>query len=177
MAFSTDDTLEVKLANKVTTLPFLSKEWRLSFTLLSVDLSDRGSHANILHLTTGENDCCYGSRTPTIFFWPPDGLLIQSAISGEKQQSANFASPTIGYTSIEIIQEIDEDCKMMFRVFINGVEEHQVENTDPRVFENVAVYAGDPWHLAHDPDYMLGYIQDLAIYVKNEPEKISHRML
>ena len=167
MAFSTNDLLEVKLNNKVTTLPSLSKEWRVSFSLLSVDLSDRGSHVNILHLTTGDNDCCYGSRIPVIFFWPPEGLLIKSAISGENQQGALFASPTIGYTTIEIIQEIDEGCKMMFRVFINGVEEHQVENTDPRVFENVAVYAGDPWHLAHDPDYMLGYIQDLSIFVKN----------
>ena len=158
--------MEVKLGNKVTTLPFLSKEWRLSFNLLSVDLSDMGGHVNILHLTTGDNDCCYGSRIPVIFFWPPEGLLIKSAISGENQQGALYASPTIGYTNIEIIQEI-ENCKMMFRVFINGVEEHQVENTDPRVFENVAVYAGDPWHLAHDPDYMLGYIQDLSIFVKN----------
>ena len=87
--------------------------------------------------------------------------MIKSAISGENQQGALYASPTIGYTNIEIIQEI-ENCKMMFRVFINGVEEHQVENTDPRVFENVAVYAGDPWHTAYG-----GYIEDLSIFVKN----------
>ena len=161
LAFSTDDSLEVKLNNKVTTLPFLSKEWRLSFSLRSVDLSDRGGHVNILHMTTGDNDCCYGSRIPVIFFWPPEGLLIKSAISGENQQGALFASPTIGYTNIEIIQEIKE-CKMMFRVVINDVEVHKVENTDPRVFENVAVYAGDPWHMAYG-----GYIENLSIFVKN----------
>ena len=77
-------------------------------------------------------------------------------------------SPTFGvHTDIEITQEIDEEDKMMFRVVIDDLEVHQVENTDPRVFANVAVYAANPWHSANDPEYSLGFIQDLSIYVKN----------
>ena len=165
LAFSTDNLLEVKLSNLVTTLPFLSEELRVSFTLFPLD---QGNWVNILHMTTGENNCCYGSRTPAIFFYPPEGLLTQSAISGQNTEGVILASPVFGVnTNIEITQETDEEGKIMFRVVIDDVEVYQIENTDPRVFENVAVYVPDPWYMSPDPNYKLGFVQDLSIYVKN----------
>ena len=168
MAFSTDNLFEVKPNNKVTTLPFLSKQWKVSFSLMPIDEGDWWT--NILHMTTGENRCCYGSRTPAIFVHSSVGVHIHTDISGETNQfmPKHPYPPTVGvYTTIEITQEINEEGKMMFRVVIDGVEVHEVENTDPRVFANVAVYAANPWHSANDPDYSLGFIQDLSIYVKN----------
>ena len=73
---------------------------------------------------------------------------------------------------------MNEEGGMIFTVVIDGVEVHQMENTDPRVFENVAVFFGDPWagmasYSAIEPNYILGYVKDLSIYVKIEPKKIS----
>ena len=168
LAFSTDNLLEVKLSNLVTTLPFLSEEWRVSFTLFPLDLSDQGNWVNILHMTTGENNCCYGSRTPIISFYPPYGLLIDSAISGQNTVGVILPSPVLRVnTNIEITQESNEEGKIMYRVVIDDVEVYQNENTDPRVFENVAVYVPDPWYMSPDPNYKLGFVQDLSIYVKN----------
>ena len=66
---------------------------------------------------------------------------------------------------------------MIFTVIIDGVEVHKEENTDPRVFENVAVFVGDPWYSVNEPNYILGYVKDLSIYIKIEPKKISHGIL
>ena len=171
--------MEVKPNNKVTTLPFLSKEWRVRFSLKPI--YERDWWTSVLHMTTGEDNCCYGSRTLAIFIKSSVGLHSHSAISGEKNMGIWSPLPTVGvYTTIEITQEINEEGKMMFRVVIDNVEVHQVENTDPRVFANVAVYVGDPWtHIWQglDPNFSIGYIKDLSIYVKNEPEKISHGLI
>ena len=160
-------------------MPSLSKEWKVSFTLLPIDLKSKWK--SILHITTGENACCFGSRTHAIFA-KASGLNVHSAISGDENKPFSFPPPTIGlYTTFEIRQEIKEEGKMIFTVVIDGVEVHQMENTDPRVFENVAVYVANPWHhtspSVNDPNYSIGYIQDLSIYIKNEPEKISHGMV
>ena len=186
LAFSTDNLLEVKPNNKVTTLPFLPKQWKVIFRLLPIDVRDWW--ISVLHMTTGEDNCCYGSQTPAIFVKSSVGLTVHSAISGQKKEGVLFPSPypTVGvYTTIEITQEINEEGRMMFRVVIDGVEVHDVENTDPRVFENVVVYVANPWQHTYpkwdpngnDPNFSIGYIKDLSIYVKNEPEKISHGMV
>ena len=129
-----------------------------------------------VHITTGENVCCFGSRTPAIFARSSNpGLNVHSAISGDENKHFSSPSPTIGlYTTIEIRQEMNEEGEMIFTVVIDGVEVHQMENTDPRVFENVAVFVGNPWTSANEPNYILGYVMDLSIYVKIEPKKISH---
>ena len=156
-------------------MPSLSKEWKVSFTLLPIDLKSKWK--SILHITTGENACCFGSRTPAIFA-KASGLNVHSAISGDENKPFSFPPPTIGlYTTFEIRQEIKEEGKMIFTVVNDGVEVHQMENTDPRVFENVAVFVGNPWTSANEPNYILGYVMDLSIYVKVEPKKISHGLL
>ena len=156
-------------------MPSLSKEWKVSFTLLPIDLKSKWK--SILHITTGENACCFSSRTPAIFA-KASGLNVHSAISGDENKPFSFPPPTIGlYTTFEIRQEIKEEGKMIFTVVNDGVEVHQMENTDPRVFENVAVFVGNPWTSANEPNYILGYVMDLSIYVKVEPKKISHGLL
>ena len=142
------------------------------------DLSVPGNgYANILHMTTGEDSCSswatltYGCRNPAIFFGPQEGLLVHSAVNGINNQGPLFPSSTLTVgvdTTIEIIQEIDMDGKMMFRVVIDNTEEYKEENKDARDFANVEVYASDPWKLHYRPDYTLGFIKDFSIYVKND---------
>ena len=50
----------------------------------------------------------------------------------------------------------------MYKVFIDGVERHSVENSKACQLGNVKVYAGDPWHQAQP-----GVINDLTVKIKN----------
>ena len=71
---------------------------------------------NLLHLTLGGNAEEYGDRTPAIFFHLKEGMMVASAVSGEK----NFRAQSVGneefwklpkpgeWTRIEIGQRQEE---------------------------------------------------------------------
>merc|ERR1711993_183386 len=51
------------------------------------------------------------------------------------------------------IEQFQKDGKIMYQVMINGKTEYSAENTDPKDFENVKVFASDPWHDAFTSEY------------------------
>ena len=103
---------------------------------------------NLLHLTVGGNAEEYGDRTPAIFFHLKEGMMVASAVSGEK----NFRAQSVGneefwklpnpgeWTRIEIGQRQEKTNAVNFYISINDKEVSSVLNTQPRNFSNVKVY-------------------------------------
>ena len=104
---------------------------------------------NLLHLTVGGNAEKYGDRTPAIFFHRKNGMMVASAVSGEK----NFRPKSNGggtkfwklpnpgeWTWVEIGQRQEEWTNAVsFYISINDKEVFSVLNTQPRNFSDVKV--------------------------------------
>ena len=117
----------------------------------------------------GGNNQEYGDRIPVIYFNKDTGELgVRSAVSGNKNYPFNYAIDIGTWYTIEIAQiETEEKVrlgvssthfklmtwKVYFTVNINGAEVLRTENTDPRRFEAVKVFAGDDFYSAADATY------------------------
>ena len=115
---------------------------------------------SVLHLTSGKDYGAYGDRIPGVWFHE-DGsgkLGIFAAVSGNVNYYVETAPLPLGqWSHIKIVQSL-VDGKYWLSVDLNGVNIHRVENSDPRDFKNVKVYAADLWYAAQD-----GSIKDLLI--------------
>ena len=72
-------------------------------------------------------------------------MAVSSAVSGDKNYRHFPDQPPVGvWTYIQISQTLEGE-RYMYRMFIGGEEVHAVENTEPREFQDVKVYASNPW--------------------------------
>merc|ERR1719347_2470292 len=104
-----------------------------------------GHLASGVHFTTG-NDCCSsGDRVPALWFNEDGTLHISITVNG-KIIAYNTMDPVQlnTWTKIEISQAL-EGRDYMYRVAVNGWQIRPYNNTEPREFTNVHVYAADPW--------------------------------
>ena len=146
--------------NLLTTLPNLTREWTVGFSLHPTRLSQPG-WTNIFHMSRGENQANYGDRIPAVFFHRSSGLHIASGVNDLPNYHKDFHAPTLGeWTRIQISQELLNG-KLRYRVFIDGEEKHNVENLRPSDFQNVKVFAADPWYEA-----LSGFVKDMSIKIK-----------
>ena len=115
------------------------------------EIDDNTDFVNIIHLTTGDMDGKYGTRTPGIWLNnEKKGLVFHSAVNNVTGQGYPFrTSPnslnTGKWISIEVFQR-KVGSEYRFTVSIDGIELHSVVNTRPAEFSNVKVYAANPWH-------------------------------
>ncbi|XP_065667329.1 uncharacterized protein LOC136087780 [Hydra vulgaris] len=131
-------------------IPQLDKEYLISFDVYPSKFV--GGYHNVLHFTTGFDDKSYGDRVPGIWF-RDDGigiLTIVAAVNGFP--GLGFITKPIGlkmWTNIKIAQVL----KISFYIFTIRINEEVVFagiNYQPKSFDNVIVYASDPWHEAQD---------------------------
>ena len=104
---------------------------------------------NLLHLTVGGNAEAYGDRTPAIFLHRKHGMMVASAVSGEKNfqpksvdgETKFWKLPKPGeWTWVEIGQRQDERTNAVsFYISINEKEIFSVLNTQPKNFSDVKV--------------------------------------
>lgn len=152
----------------MTTLPQLNKEFSISFKFRA--RAWQSGWQSVLHLTEGlrgDNCCKVGDRVPG--FWVKDSGKVHAC----------FAVGTIKYTTVSKgnvcvtttkeyslntwhtveFSQATVNGKHMYRVVIDGEEVvGPLENTKPKTFYNVQVYAADRWHNA-----LKGSIKDLLI--------------
>ena len=143
---------QLKRSSLLGTLPTLGMEWILSFDFRPTDYSFKG-WTSLVHMTIGSNSGNYGDRTPAIFFHPTQGMHVTSAINGNKNWVKNVAPPPpIGeWTTLSVSQK-SSGGKYFYSIQVGGQEIFSVENTQPREFSNVKVYASDPWYTAQPGD-------------------------
>jgi len=153
--------------NLLTTIPRLTKEWVVEFCFKPTNFN-YGDWTNIIQMTIGGRHGSYGDRTPGVFYHPtqlgPSQLYFASAVNNNPNFSHNLPAPSVGkWTKIRVSQELLNTNKLMYRVIIDGVEKINVENKNTGLFQNVKVFAANPWHHAQP-----GFVKGLIIQVKGE---------
>ena len=118
---------------------------------------------SIFHMTAGDNIGNIGDRIPAVFFKPSNGMAFRSALNTRHDFAIDFPPPTIGkWTKIRMSQELQNQ-GLKFKIFIDEVEKLVAENSAGLTFDNVRVFAADPWYPAQP-----GSIKNLSINVKAE---------
>eukprot|EP00092_Neocalanus_flemingeri_P089072 GFUD01112660.1.p1 GENE.GFUD01112660.1~~GFUD01112660.1.p1 ORF type:complete len:215 (+),score=49.32 GFUD01112660.1:74-646(+) len=134
--------------NLIMTLPYIGKEYKVAFDL-EITSYGSGFHS-VIHFTTGGNLGIYGQRIPAVFTHGADYIQITSAVNGNGNYKKNVPiDPQVQEYHIEISQSLYYN-KYWYNVDINGVGVLAVENNDAQKFDNVQMYAGDPWYPALD---------------------------
>ena len=90
---------------KITELPYIGKEYSISFELF-INKFGNDLYQSVIHLTTGENYADMGSRNPVVWVRKSKQLSVSSSISGMK--SLNKRIPGLKekkWQKIEITQK------------------------------------------------------------------------
>ena len=105
------------------------------------------SWVSVFQNTIGGDYKSYGDRLPAVFFLPSaNKMKVAVSINGKSNHQKEFAftgSPN-SWTKINISQRFIGG-RFLFRVFVGGKKVEEVENRQPKEFEDVKVYAGNPW--------------------------------
>ena len=92
-AFSKNAEQEMAKDNLLTTIPSMTKEWKVSLEVSPTDYSFSG-YANVLHLTIGGkglgSTAKVGDRTPCIWIHKSRGVVISSARNGKVAYTKTF---------------------------------------------------------------------------------------
>jgi len=151
----------VKRGLLLATLPFIGKQFSISFELF---INQFGSYPwqNVLHLTKGENAHEYGNRVPLVAVTPDKQLHVTSAISGNWNGGGDIKGLQQGRWIKVAITQTYYRGTFLFEVFVDGSRKMMKENSKPKRFSNIKVYASDPWHVAVN-----GKIRRLSIVSKD----------
>ena len=158
-AFSLPTEHPLKKASLLTTLPTLTKEWKISFELKPTNYQ-YASFAQILQLSIGGRSESVGDRTPALWIHKTRGVYLATTLGGKVYTGKFFKTkkpPTKKWTSVEISQT-KRGSKYMFSFVLNGETLWDVENKDPRQFSSVKVFASSSWYEAQ-----VGSIRGLKI--------------
>ncbi|XP_047146492.1 uncharacterized protein LOC124819193 [Hydra vulgaris] len=169
-----DYETSLKSAELVATIPVLAMSYKISFDLKPKSYS-YGFHS-VLHFTVGNDISEYGDRTPALWLRPYEpnyrGFHITAPINGNRNRQINIdALPLNVWTNVVISQQRVDD-KYVFTIDVNGTNAFSENNAKPQKFENVKVFASDPWYPSQD-----GSIKNL-ILVNGEPgESLANAVL
>ena len=133
----------------LTTLPILTKEWRVSFELNPTSYNYNG-FAQILQLGIGGKSKNIGDRTPALWIHKSRGVYIVTTLNGKPNAGKYFRSkkPNVNeWTTVEMSQ-VKTGPNYIFSLVIKGETLWSVKNTDPREFSSVKVFASSPWYSA-----------------------------
>ena len=129
-AYSLNKEHKIEKGDLLTTIPVLTKEWKLSFEFKTNKIEER--FQQVLHMTTGGkgagSGAKYGDRTPAIWRHSSRGFLISSAVNG-KPSFSNYIKPPSwwyyqlvgGWVKIEVGQEL-VDSEMIYYISIDGID-------------------------------------------------------
>ena len=143
--------------NLLTTVPRITNEFEVTFELMADSFVS--SWQSVIHLTINNDIQQYGDRIPAVFIDQTNRIMIASAVNGEKNYYyvSNVIAVVGTWTKVSICQGQTEG-KLMLKFRIDDTVVHSVENGQPSEFENVKVYAADPWR-----DTLGGKIRGLRI--------------
>ena len=164
-AFSLESEHQIVRNGLLTTLPNLTKEWRVTFDVNPTDYSFTG-FVSVLHLTIGGrgsgSSAKVGDRTPAIGFHKTKGVFVSTALDGEASFSKYFDNlPIAGeWTRIEVSQSLVSS-QYIYSITIGKEEVFSKPNTEPVELSGVKVYAGSPWSSG-----LKGSLRNLKIEIK-----------
>ena len=166
----------LKRGSLLTTLPTLSQDWRISFQFNPFNFTSSGNgYTSLLHLTSGGKWGNFGDSTPSIFFQPNFGMQVVSAINENPdfkyKTNLKLSIPVSQWSTISVSQE-SLGGVVIFSIVVNGEEAFAIENTQPKEFKSVKVFASAPWYEAQP-----GLIRALTIQTNSEkPGEIRYQI-
>ena len=160
-AYSMEGELEIAKDSLLTTLPKLTKQWKVSFEVNPSDFKYTG-YASLLHMTIGGNRGQVGDRSPAIWLHKTRGVLVSSAIDGKVAYSKTVKPlPAAGeWTKIEVSQVL-VGAKHVFSITIGDKKVFSKTNKKPVELTDVKVYSGSPWYTSQK-----GSLKNLRIDIK-----------
>ena len=116
---------------------------------VEADITVKKLHAtknmNVFHFTKGGQNGALGNRIPNLNINGRDGkMVIVSSVSGDQKHRKYFPFDLNTKYHV-VIQQYEENGKIMFQIIVNGDVKDYVENTQPQDFDNVKVYLSNPW--------------------------------
>ena len=148
-AFSLPSEHQLKRGSLLTTLPTLTKEWKVSFELRASSYQYK-SYAQILQMTIGGKSGNIGDRTPALWIHKTRGVYLTTTLGSKSSVGKFFKTkkpPINEWTSVEISQT-RKGSKYIFSFTLKGETLWTVENSDPREFSSVKVFASSDWYVA-----------------------------
>ena len=148
-SFSSQSQQLLSKNHLLTTLPTLTKEWRITFDFYPSSYNYQG-YAQILHVTTGGKSGKIGDRTPALWIHKTRGLYIATTLSGKASVGKFFRTkkPSLNeWTHVEIVQ-MKKGSVFTFSLVVKGEILWSVENSDPREFSDVKVFTSSEWYEA-----------------------------
>jgi len=143
---------EITKGNLMTTLSKLGKDYDLSFEVKPTKFLPN-QWTSVLHFTIGGKYGKYGDRAPGIWFrkspqTSTHSLHICSPINGNVnycRDSEQF--PPNQWIKVKISQTMISAGVYEYVIKINDNILHQTTNSKPESFDNVKVYASNPWNI------------------------------
>ncbi|XP_065671471.1 uncharacterized protein LOC136089417 [Hydra vulgaris] len=156
-----DDEL-LKRNNLIAKLTSWGKRYYVIFKLKPLSYSR--DWESVIHFTVGEDNSRNGDRIPGFWFAPYGSAILNIVCSANGYQQAIYSPPLLlnSWSTIQVCQDI-VDGNYLTSAYINGKLVQSIVNNNPQTFENVLVYAADPWYVATD-----GYIKDLKVIAGND---------
>ena len=158
-----DLSTSLKRGNLIALIPQLDKEYLVSFEV-KPNLFLTGWHS-VIHFTIDSDITNYGDRVPGVWFHEDGkgGLHIAAPINGDRNRYFNTKPIAVNQWSlIEISQILKGNAYSQFdyiyTIRINGEVVFSEKNEQANIFQNVKVYASDPWYEAQN-----GLIKNLYI--------------
>ena len=101
-------------------------------------------------MTIGGKSGNVGDRTPALWIHKTRGVYIVTTLNGKANVGKLFRTkkpPINEWTAVEISQA-KKGSKYMFSLVIKGETLWSVENTEPKQFSDIHVYASSEWYVA-----------------------------
>ena len=142
-AFKLEQEHEIAKGSLLTTMPTMSKEWKVKFEVNPLDYSVAG-YASVLHMTIGGkgigSSAQVGDRIPAIWFHKTRGVLVSSAKDGKASYSKFFKifPPAGEWTEMEVSQ-ILVSSQYIYSISIGKIEVSSTTNTKPVELSDVKV--------------------------------------
>ena len=140
------------------------QEWSPSFRIefdIMVSSVLKEIWTNVFHFTIGGNNHHYGDRIPAFWIKSNKKFCIFSAVNNDKDHRQDFDFDMNQEYHIVIRQFYKQCGKYVYQIEIDGQIKHSVDNNNAKVFENVKLYASDPWYTPFTSNY--GLLKNLKV--------------
>ena len=107
----------------------------------------------VIRLTATDDDCCdLGDRIIHVSIKNNGQFFVSSHVNGNNDYYKYFHFE-LGKNYQMSIQQWKQNEKYWYEITIDGLSKFKIENSQPKQFSNVKLYATDPWHAAFTSDF------------------------
>ncbi|XP_065652529.1 uncharacterized protein LOC136079840 [Hydra vulgaris] len=131
----------------VASIKKLDKEFRV-FLKLHPNNYSKKLH-NVIHLVVGSSHKSRGREVLGVWFSDAGDGRLNITVPTAKKYFITDPQPTNSFCTIDILQQYEEK-KYIYIIKINAENVYSEQNPLPKLFNNVQVYASNPWDLVQD---------------------------